>query len=67
VAKSKEKFSASIIVRTVVDIPLRAATLEDAVDEAKALSVGDVLSVKMGGSFNDFEKDIAGIHSSAWM
>lgn len=60
-------FTASMLVRVVVDIPLKATTFDDALVEAKALKAPDCVDFKTDdGSYNDGQAEVISVSNQGW-
>lgn len=69
-AKSKEKtnpkFTASILLKLWVEVDLTATTLDQAVFQAEALKIGELIKKKKDYVYNDFTHEIVAINRLDW-
>lgn len=57
----KKKYNVTFNVKALVDIDIEASTYEEALEKARKIYSYDLIKLKKGNSFIDFNNSIAGI------
>lgn len=64
--KTTTTFTAQVRVNAVVDVDIEAETMEDAFTQAKALTMGDVLTLEENVVENDHRIKVVGMFGGEW-